>query len=75
MRKLHYFDILWIVVDLLWTCCGLVDVTLPSARSDVADLLQAFDLSYNAQGGVTSRSLWSRYYSHFVGITCHNALS
>ena len=26
-------------------------------------------------GEVTSRSLWSRYDRHFVGITQHNALS
>ena len=29
----------------------------------------------NTQGEVTSRSLWSRYDRHVVGITRHNALS
>ena len=28
----------------------------------------------NTQGEVTSQSLWSRYYHHFVGITRYNAL-
>ena len=37
--------------------------------------LATADLSLVTQSEVTSRSLWSRYDRHFVGITRHNALS
>ena len=60
----------------------MMDLRYGGLQSSMVPMLSSYGFEHRinevplyTQGEVTSRSLWSRYDRHFVGITRYNALS